>query len=591
MTQTYGIGDRPLENFEQEKLGISNYGRALAQFVQRCDTPLTIGLQGDWGSGKTSLMNCMAAALRTDPSVRPVWVNTWAYAQLGDESILFLAVLEGVVDALARVAPPNLVESAGKLFRAARKLALGAARIIAGVQGAELKVEESGPDAKAAHQLAFDLKENLAKTVAAAAGDKGRVVLFVDDLDRIPPPRAVQILEALKNFLDVPGLVTVLACDYGVISRGLTARMGVGEAELGRSFFDKIIQVPFRMPTHVYKATGYVQQLLRQVGVQAEEKLVVQVTDLLAASVGLNPRALKRHANTLLLLKLVAEQTPALRDAMQRPQQPVILLALIAMEAAYPALHAHLAKILHGQDRHAVRAFLNGDAIPDPKTSDIGGLIEGEGSAVTWAPRVKAFVGHLFSIVDQDGSGNLDDNELEALQVLMVHSAVSSVASGPPRPPTADLAAEALELVARMAPNRDHRKAWMTLLGAFGSLGFEMRQKPTCVHMRRRARTDTGGARLTEFFAIYGGDPAGPLVQEWGSAIRDTAELTGLTPAWRKFNEALRAVPGRTDDIGHNGYPAFKGAFSSAEACEPFVRVLQAHQAFFDADWTTASQE
>ena len=77
-------------------------------------------------------------------------------------------------------------------------------------------------------------------------------------------------MTALEQSLDVPGLVTVLACDYGVISRGLSARMGVGEAELGRSFFDKIIQVPFRMPTHVYRASGYVQQLLKQIGVDVE---------------------------------------------------------------------------------------------------------------------------------------------------------------------------------------------------------------------------------------------------------------------------------------------------------------------------------
>jgi hypothetical protein len=63
-----------------------------------------------------------------------------------------------------------------------------------------------------------------------------RIVVFIDDLDRLLPQKAVDFLESLKLFLDIEGCVYVLACDYQVVTQGLKQKFGVGEAELkGRS--------------------------------------------------------------------------------------------------------------------------------------------------------------------------------------------------------------------------------------------------------------------------------------------------------------------------------------------------------------------
>ena len=47
-----------------------------------------------------------------------------------------------------------------------------------------------------------------------------KVVFFVDDLDRIPPGDAVEVLESLKNIFDIPHCVFVLAIDYDVVVKG-----------------------------------------------------------------------------------------------------------------------------------------------------------------------------------------------------------------------------------------------------------------------------------------------------------------------------------------------------------------------------------
>ncbi|HPY40531.1 MAG TPA: P-loop NTPase fold protein [Thiolinea sp.] len=54
-----GITDEPLNYVSADKdtLGVERYSQVLSEFVERTNTPMSIGIQGEWGSGKTSLLN------------------------------------------------------------------------------------------------------------------------------------------------------------------------------------------------------------------------------------------------------------------------------------------------------------------------------------------------------------------------------------------------------------------------------------------------------------------------------------------------------------------------------------------------------
>ncbi|MEZ4251956.1 MAG: P-loop NTPase fold protein [Polyangiales bacterium] len=90
------------------------------------------------------------------------------------------------------------------------------------IEVAGIALEKSGEDDQADLTKLKDEIANAIQTVLREQGTHAdRIVVFVDDLDRILPDRAVEILEALKNFVDVPGCVFVLACDYEVVKKGL----------------------------------------------------------------------------------------------------------------------------------------------------------------------------------------------------------------------------------------------------------------------------------------------------------------------------------------------------------------------------------
>ncbi len=96
MTDHYGYSDLPAA---KDELGFAPSAEALAEIVRRTaqnDTPLTIGVYGEWGSGKTTLMRMMLDRLAPETCVA-VWFDAWRYAQ---HEALWRALLLSVVEAL-----------------------------------------------------------------------------------------------------------------------------------------------------------------------------------------------------------------------------------------------------------------------------------------------------------------------------------------------------------------------------------------------------------------------------------------------------------------------------------------------------------
>lgn len=64
---------------------IDNYVKGLSKFIMTCDTPMTISIQGSWGTGKTSFMNLIKEKLQkkeNESYTFPVDFNTWQFSNL-----------------------------------------------------------------------------------------------------------------------------------------------------------------------------------------------------------------------------------------------------------------------------------------------------------------------------------------------------------------------------------------------------------------------------------------------------------------------------------------------------------------------------
>ena len=91
------IIDVPRKHTQEDLFGIQVYQDALIEYIRLTDTPITIALQGEWGSGKTSLMNLLRYNLCDvdDAPYYPIWINTWQYSLLKTPAQAIMSILEG----------------------------------------------------------------------------------------------------------------------------------------------------------------------------------------------------------------------------------------------------------------------------------------------------------------------------------------------------------------------------------------------------------------------------------------------------------------------------------------------------------------
>ncbi|MBC8069091.1 MAG: hypothetical protein IAG13_12220, partial [Deltaproteobacteria bacterium] len=215
-----------------------------------------------------------------------------------------------------------------------------------------------------------------------------RVALFIDDLDRCPPDRVVEVLEATQLLLKTRLFVVVVALDVRYVSRalervygGVLSRLG---APSGLDYIEKIIQIPYRVP--LLDGPAFAEYLRAQVQIAPVEddavprpvdplrdesqppgrqgrirrdaalrhptypeqrlqwqslptkllQLTADEADRLqhcAGDLGLTPRAAKRLINVYKLLKIIWAREPSRRP---RDGEETAILGLLALACAWP---------------------------------------------------------------------------------------------------------------------------------------------------------------------------------------------------------------------------------------------------------------
>jgi predicted KAP-like P-loop ATPase len=340
--------------------GIGNYISGLCSFITECDTPMTIAIQGDWGSGKTSVMEMVSDSI-DKTAVHCVWFNTWQFSQFNSGDSLSLSLIESIVKDM-NIDDGDTVhdmhsglERLGEVMLNVGKRGLSAASdiFLGGTNTAEIVKRIEGQDApdRSISETISMLKERFRKCVTAALEKNKvrRILVFIDDLDRLEPLRAVELLEVLKIFLDCEKCVFVLALDYNVVVSGVKRRYGADfDAERGRSFFDKIIQVPFKMPVAQYDIFHFVKNTIEEIAsVEYDDALVKRIVTLINNSTGSNPRSMKRLFNSFLLLLNVVDKALLESD----PNNKRILFATLCMQLRFESLYNHIVINKDGIDK------------------------------------------------------------------------------------------------------------------------------------------------------------------------------------------------------------------------------------------------
>jgi len=431
-----GLTDRPVGSLAEESLGVKDYMEALSEFVVTCETPMTISIQADWGAGKTSMMNLVKSKLE-DQKIETIWFNTWQFSQFNMGDDLPISLLSQFAKKFEVEEKSSIKKSLNFLKKGSKVLATTVAdKAVSGggdILGAMLD-DSTSTDAS---EVIIELKNELSKAVADKIRNTGndRVIIFIDDLDRLVPEKAVELLETMKLFLDIHGCVFVLAIDYNVVVKGLETKFGGKVSdEKGRSFFDKIIQLPFNLPVAQYDISKYFKELL-QGKFEYREDDIETFVKLANNSVGFNPRSMKRLFNSLQLLKMVAATKNILgADSVATAyEKQRILFAILCLQTAYESMYRFMLKHQLKIDQDFFDTFSELEKLKesyyyDEVKKELGIKDDEDDKVLRFIEFLNTFYEaiQLDSDDSEDSDENLSDKELENLMRFLSFSSITT---------------------------------------------------------------------------------------------------------------------------------------------------------------------
>lgn len=282
-----------------DHFGSKIFSEKITDFILDPDlpTPYVIGLDGEWGSGKTSLLkktyNMINDAKR--PTHHAIWFDSWKYEKYDPVLSLYQHIIL------------KLEEINGSIKKDFKKILLNTGLIASdilsrkylGISLDEIQEKYSNTisDVKTIHEKLDD-----------SIGKDNRLVIFIDDLDRCENENILAILSNIKEILNSKNIIFILGIDMAKIAIAWDIKhRGHNIAKLeGKEHVDKLFQLKLKIPIKSQDALmKYVDDLVNEL--PEKEKT------LIAISVKENPRKIKLVLNTLYFLAKqlkIAESQP-----------------------------------------------------------------------------------------------------------------------------------------------------------------------------------------------------------------------------------------------------------------------------------------
>lgn len=310
-------------------LDFPNYTRALSDLILNSEPRYNVGIYGNWGTGKTTLMkNVMEVLLNNDCNC--LEFNAWRYALEKRHATypLMLNLISYLLDRNEiKKNSGNVLQSLkANALRIANGLKFDTSFKIPGILDVNAEVDLSkmihpstGKDvsnfniSKPILQEGLEtIRELLQFINGPNANSKLKIVVFIDDLDRCVPEKVTEIFESIKVFFDMDGMVFILGLSNEIVEKAINQKYeNFGKIFNGRDYLKKIIQIPFALPIWTKSdMLEYVKSVISNHDDDTYKEFFLTNVDLIAKIVELNPREVKRLLNNFILSHQIQKNNP-----------------------------------------------------------------------------------------------------------------------------------------------------------------------------------------------------------------------------------------------------------------------------------------
>lgn len=249
-------GDRPIESIGEDRLGFEESARHIARaLVEMSSTEgFVIGVEGEWGSGKTSFINLVCNSFPHDSMPEIIRFSPWLISfrdvlldELFGELSVAVSKIEGhVIESKEAKLANSMRRFAGHLSKLSK---LASVAEVLGLPFAGLLEKTAASTGEAIESFASSssLDDEKSKIEDGLRELDRKIVVFVDDLDRLEPAEAGEIVRLVRAVADFPNVVYVLCYSREVLSESLKHSLSLGD-KTSEGYLDKIVQVSFAVP-------------------------------------------------------------------------------------------------------------------------------------------------------------------------------------------------------------------------------------------------------------------------------------------------------------------------------------------------------
>lgn len=331
--------------------GFDNNGlvREICGLIRNCTPPKGIGVNGYWGTGKTSMLLQVCRQLTgvhpygdkppglsapedVDKTIMPIWFEAWRYQHEAQPVVALLNEIRLQMGMWA-----TLQDKAAKLSGVAFLGALSAFdEVVKAASGGVFKPELGKVQAignaweKERYQQPLpgqSIRNLLQEAVATAltSKKKKKLAIFIDDLDRCEPETALRLMEGIKVYLNLNNCVIIFGMDQRQVERALVKALGLKSEDgaamnadhYAREYLEKICQDIIHLPLpDKEKKSQYLSALLAKLVSDVPHTIFAEriqsITDQFDC-LPANPRKIKALANRLASMIRRLEKLPSVR--------------------------------------------------------------------------------------------------------------------------------------------------------------------------------------------------------------------------------------------------------------------------------------
>lgn len=248
----------PKENpFKNCKLEREQYAKVLTDIVKIYADGFVLAINNEWGTGKTTFVKMWQQHLEND-GFKTIYFNAWENDFDNNPLVAIMSELKTLTNSKTKAVFKSVVEKGAvltknvlpALLKALAKKYVDTEVLLDAIENAtkgateifEEEIKEYAHKKKSIGDFRKELEKFIAKTE-----DDNPLVFIIDELDRCRPPYAVEVLEQMKHFFSVPGIVFVLSIDKNHLAsavRGFYGSENINTDEYLRRFIDLEYSIP-----------------------------------------------------------------------------------------------------------------------------------------------------------------------------------------------------------------------------------------------------------------------------------------------------------------------------------------------------------